>query len=275
MDNRKAELKKIKKHEIHSNWYLILALCAISAAWVLIIYLVAIFQNIYSSDSIFKITNDLVVSIISGLISGIIVILLAFIFLDLIKRSYIKDYFTYYCYLNSLKNKSKYTFFKDSKIPMEFYKKDATKLTKSAFISLVAKILDYSLSSPQYKNLVNEIDTDFAIHSFLEPNYENQRKHAIIRIVILDILIPLVIDLILIGIAIGISFSKSDKDTLSAIIRIIIVFISTIFSLGLSITIYEFYILNSVKNYSSFNDFYLLSFNNFEFKYLNSSLVKR
>ncbi|MCV3753467.1 hypothetical protein OF364_01385 [Mycoplasma enhydrae] len=273
MNNRKNELKKIKRHDLHSNWYLILSLCAITVSWFFIIYVSAIFNNIYSANSLFRKTNDFIVSFIAGLISGILAILLAFIFLDLIKVSRIKDYFAYYCYLNSLKNKSKYTFFKNSKIPSELYKRNQKAMTKSYFVSLVASILEYTETSPQYKNLVNEIDSDFAIHSFLEPNFEKQKKHAITRIVILDILIPFIIDTILILLAIAVTIKKGTKP--SAILRVIIVFISTIFSLCLSITIYEFYILNSVKNYSTFNDFYLLSFNNFEYKYLNSSLVKR
>lgn len=277
MNNKKQELKKIKKHELHSSWFLILLLSAIIMVWILITYIVAIFENKYSQDDDFKVVNDVLVSVFAGLISGMLTILLAFTFLDLIKRLFIRDYFAYYSYLNSLKNKSKFVFFKDFKIPLEIYKgKNSTKqLTKTAFISVVANILNYTITSPQYKNLINEIEKDFALHSFITPNFNKQRKIAITRIIFLDILAPIVFKSILITV-IGILYKKGNEDQpLSAIIRILIILVANTFSLSISISIYEFYILNKVKNYDSFNDFYLLSFNNFEYKYLSSALIKR
>lgn len=277
MNNKKQELKKIKKHELHSSWHLILLLSVITMVWFLITYMVAIFENKYSSDSGFKLFNDITISILAGLISGILTILLAFVFLDLLKRFYIKDYFHYYSYINSLRNKSKFVFFKDSKIPNERYNKtkETKQMTKSTFINLVADILGYTLVSPQYKNLINEIDSDFAMHSFITPNFNSQRKFAITRIVFLDILFPLIVSSIIIAVIV-ILYKKQDENVpISAITRILIILLANIFSLSFSITIYEFYILNKVKDYNSFNDFYLLSFNNFEFKYLNSSLIKR
>ncbi|WP_427902819.1 hypothetical protein [Metamycoplasma alkalescens] len=277
MNNRKNELKKLKKYELHSSWYLILLLTAIFATWLLVIYIVAIFQNKYAHNDSFRLINDIVVSVVTGLISGMLTILFAFIFLDLIKRSYIKDYFSYYSYLNSLRNKTKYTFLKDSKIPQELYKKTATQMTKTEFIFIVAKILDYSMMSPHYRNLVNEINTDFALHSFLTPNFNKQKSVAITKIIILDLLIPLAIESILLLLIIFVHQKQilDDVISVSAITRILIILLTTIFSLMVSITIYEFYLLKGIRNYNSFNDFYFLSFNNFEFKHLNSSLIKR
>ncbi|PZV99893.1 hypothetical protein [Metamycoplasma auris] len=285
MNNRKMELKKLKKYELHSSWYLILILTAIFATWLLVIYIVSIFQNKYLENDDLGLTNDIVVSIITGLISGILMILFAFIFLDLVKRSFIKDYFSYYSYLNALRNKTKYTFFKDSKIPKDLYAKNAKQMTKMEFISIVAGILNYSIMSPHYKNLVNEIDSDFALHSFLTPNFNKLRKIAISKIIIFDLLIPISIQSLLLSIIILInnrsimltsSISHNSEDiSISAITRILIILLTTIFSLMISISIYEFYILNKIKNYNSFNDFYFLSFNNYDFKKLNSSLIKR
>ncbi|WP_045433940.1 hypothetical protein [Metamycoplasma canadense] len=276
MNNRKNEFKKIKKHELYSNWFLILLISIIFVIWFLIIYMVSIFESQYSKDSTFKIVNDIIVSIFTGLISGILSIILAFIFLDLSKRANIKDYFSYYSYLNSLRNKSKFAFFKDSKIPQNLYNKNSNQLTKTEFITLVANILNYTIASPQYKNLLNEIESDFAIHAFLRPNFAKQRKIAIIRIISIDILIPIFIMSILIFSIWFLYYKKNEKTyPISALVRILIIFTANIFSLSVSISIYEFYILNSVKNYNTFNDFYFLSFNNFQFKFLNSSLIRK
>lgn len=280
------ELKKLKKHELYANWYPILILTAIFATWLLIIYMVAIFKNKYFENGILGLTNDIIASVITGLISGILTILFAFIFLDLVKRSFIKDYFSYYCYLNSLRNKTKYTFFKDSKIPKDLYLKNAEQMTKSTFVSIVASILNYSIMSPHYKNLINEIDSDFALHAFLTPNFNKQRKVAISKIVIFDLVIPFLIMSFLLAVIIwinkepirenlGSSLEMEEDISISAVTRILIILLTTVFSLMLSISIYEFYILNKIKNYNSYNDFYFLSFNNYDYKKLNSSLIKR
>ncbi|MGX9339413.1 MULTISPECIES: hypothetical protein [unclassified Mycoplasma] len=276
MNNRKQELRKLKRLDLHSSWYSILTIAVIIIVWALIIYMVTIFENKYSSDSTFKIFNDITVSIIAGLISGILSILLAFIFLDLIKRAKIKDYYSYYCYLKSMANKSKFVFLKDPRIPFALYSKKEQELTKNDIILITAEILGYSHESPHFKNLEKEIETDFAMHSFMTPDFIKQKKIAILRILMFDILIPLAIMSILIA-SVIIFYNRHHEEKnipLSAISRMLIIIISNVFSLAISTTIYEFYILKQVKNYQTFNDFYLLSFNNFGYKFLNSSIVR-
>ncbi|BDX52516.1 hypothetical protein [Metamycoplasma equirhinis] len=268
MNNRKLELKKLKTLEVHSIWYWALITTIIALAWLLTVYISVVFQNKYETR--LQTANDVVISCFVGLLSAAILILASFIFLDLFKRSRIHDYFEYYAYLNSLRTQQKHFIFKEKRIAKIFDLKEA--MTKTQFIAFVAKLLNYSTSSIEYGNLVNEINTDFAKHSFLEPNYRRQKRKAIFRSIFFNILLPLAINAIIIFAIV--QFLNQDEQ-LSAIIRFLIIIMVASTGVGFSIFIYEIYILSSVKNYESFNNFYLLSFNNYDYKYLNSSLIKK
>ncbi|TPR54653.1 hypothetical protein [Metamycoplasma neophronis] len=268
MDNRKNELKKLKNYEIHSIWYWILILLVIFAAWSLIIYISVVFKNRY--EDTLQVSNDIIVSIIVGLISGLLLVLASFIFLDLFKRYTIKDFFEYYAYLNSLHDKSKFSFFKDPRV-IEFYSIKKP-ITKSKFIDVIAGILNYSKMSIEYGNLINEVNSDFAKHGFLDPNYKKQKQVGITRTIVLNLVIPIIIIAILVAFAIK-YFDLNES--LREITRLLIILAATIFSLSISIFIYEIHILSKVKNIETFNNFNLLSFNIYAFRYLNSSSVKR
>ncbi|AXE60555.1 hypothetical protein DA803_00370 [[Mycoplasma] phocae] len=269
MNNRKNELKKLKTIEIHSIWYRALWIAAITIALVFLIYISAVFQNKY--ENVLRIVNDVIVSCLVGLLSAILLILAAFIFLDLYKRRKIKDFFEYYAYLNSLRSQQKQFILKEKRIKEVFDLKSA--MTKTQFIAFVASLLEYSEASIDYANLINEINADFAKHSFLDPDFNIQRKNALIRTTLFNIVIPTVINAFII-LAILI-FSNDPTEDLRAVVRLFIVLMVTIYGVNISVFVYELYILNRVKNYESFNNFYMLSFNNYNYKFLNSALVKK
>ncbi|MBN0970648.1 hypothetical protein [Mycoplasma phocoeninasale] len=269
MNNRKNELKKLKTIEIHSIWYRALWIATITITWILLIYISAVFQNKY--ESTLRIVNDVIVSCLVGFLSAILLILASFIFLDIYKRLKISDFFEYYAYLNSLRSHQKQFILKERRIKEVFDLKSA--MTKSQFTALVASLLEYSEASIDYANLVNEINADFAKHSYLDPDFSSQRKTAIIRTTIFNIVIPTLINsLIIFAILI---FSSEETEDLRAVVRLFIVLMVTIYGVNISVFVYELYILKHVKNYESFNNFYMLSFNNYKFKFLNSSLVKK
>ncbi|WP_412031535.1 hypothetical protein [Metamycoplasma buccale] len=268
MNRRKRELAILKKPAIRSLWFWILLLCVISAFMFALVYIATVFQNKY--EDILQAFNDIVFASIVGIPIGLVLLIFAFVFLTAFKRISIKDFFAFYSYLNSLRNPSKLILPKDKRFEDLYSAKKP--LTKEEYISFVATLLEYMPNSIDYKNLVNEIDADFAKHGFLNPNFGMQKKKAIIKAIVFNLIIPFIIVGALIGVLILYNF---DHYELRAFTRINVVLINIILTLNISIFIYEMYIIRKVRNYESFNDFYFLSFNNYEFKYLNSSLIKR
>ncbi|MBD3898627.1 hypothetical protein IEN87_00070 [Mycoplasma hominis] len=270
MDNRKQELKQLKKIPLQENWPRILILLISAIGLLVLIYITLVFKNKYEESLELEIFNDIFVSCLVGIFSGALLVLASFILLDVFKKNKIKNFFEYYCYLSSLKSKNKFLFFKNYDLREIINNKN--QLTKQEFICFVAEKLNYTMPSIEYKNLVNEINSDFAKHSFLDPNFKKQKKATLTRLIIFEIVIPLFISIALI-VLIACLFNNDDQP-IRAIYRLIIILVSAIIVLSLSILIYELFILSKVKNYQNFNNLYLLSFNNYSYKYLNSSLVR-
>lgn len=215
-------------------------------------------------------TNEIIINSLIGILSGLILIVISFILLNVFKKSSINDFFVYYCYLKSLNNKSKLVIVKDSRI-VEFYNSDKA-LTKIEFINLLASIFNYTPNSLEFKNLINEVNADFAKHSFIDVDIEKIKKIATNRAISFDLVIPFMVNIILI---IFVSIYNYDQQgTLRALARLFTNFISIIFTISISMFTYEMLMIKKIKNHNSFNDFFFLSFNNYQFKLLNSSLVK-
>ncbi|TPI02327.1 hypothetical protein [Mycoplasma struthionis] len=267
MNNRKKELRKITTLEIHSVWFLFLVFMALAILWLVLVYIVITLNNRY--HELLKIANDFVISILMGIGTGLIWVLFGFLFIDLFKRNSITDYFQLYSFLTSLKNKSKCNVLKDARLA-EFYTAKK-RMSKEKFIEAMAKILEYSASSLEYENLVNEINADFAKYSFIENNIEEEKKSAIIRTVFYNILIPFAFFAIILWLVI---LLINNEESLRTVSRLLLIIATSVLVISISIFTYQMYIIKKTKNHESYNDFLMLSFNNYGFKKLSSANIK-
>ncbi|AWX69291.1 hypothetical protein [[Mycoplasma] anseris] len=272
MKKRKQELNILKKAEIKSLWFWILSMCIAAGCLLLLAYVGIILKNNYANTPSLERINDVVLTTFIGIVIGLGLVIFSFIFLNVFKKLHIKDFFEYYCYLNSLKNKSKLILIKDKRI-IEFYSVKKQYLTRTQFIDVLAEIFNYSKTSLEYKNLINEVVEDFAKHMFLDPNFKMQKRSGLIKAVVFEFVIPLLVNIIIIVFLIVYNW-KLQQGSLKALSRFLIICINIIFTLSISLFVYELYLIKHVKNVKSFNDYYFLSFNNYSFKYLNSSWVQ-
>lgn len=269
---KKRELRILKKPQIQSLWFWILVLCISFSVLIFLAYIGSIFKNQYVDK--YLVGNDLIVAILTGIIIGLVLLLFAFIFLNVFKRANIKDYFQYYAYINSLRNNSALMLIKDKRLePIYSLKKPLTRL---GFIEFIASLLEYSKDSIDYKELANEIEKDFALHTYQDVNYKKFKNECINKTILFNLLIPLFIFTMLILIVVFLPLNSVDDNayTISAISRILLIISTIILVVNLSIFSYELVTLKRIKNIESFNNHFFFSFNMYNFKLLSSSSVK-
>ena len=113
-------------------------------------------------------------------------------------------------------------------------------MTKKEYMELLAKMLNYSTSSIEYKNLVKNVDDDFRKHSYNEIEPKNIIRLGFLKTFVFNFLIPLIIILALIPFPILYQKDIVTKSSeLPALSRLIIIVIMTIFVLNVSIFAYE------------------------------------
>ena len=269
MNARTKELRELKKPSIQALWFWILLsiifLCAITF-W---IYIVSVFQYRYNIDAKWYL-NDIIILITSGILIGLLLLMLSFTVLKMLKKALIKNFFEFYCYLNSLHSKHNLTLIKDTRF-LPLYTSNKMQ-TCEEYINFIASILKYEPTSIDYKNLKYEIEEDFAKHAFKDPDFLKLRSDTFSKVIFLDLIAPALVATMLI--VLSILYPSKNDEPLRAIPRFAIVLASIILTLAISISTYELVMCAKIKNIETFNNFFMFSFNSYKFKLLNSSIVK-
>lgn len=271
MNTKNRELKILKKTNAQSVWFWTLVLCMAIVVDAFFAYFGIVFKTKFDGYKVLG--NDIALSIVCGFMVGLITLILAFVFLQIFKKAVIKDFFSYYCYINSLRNAHALLLIKDQRL-LDIYKKKEA-MTKKEYMELLAKMLNYSTSSIEYKNLVKNVDDDFRKHSYNEIEPKNIIRLGFLKTFVFNFLIPLIIILALIPFPILYQKDIVTKSSeLPALSRLIIIVIMTIFVLNVSIFAYEIDATKKIWNNESFNNYFFFSFNTFSYKYLNSSFIR-
>jgi hypothetical protein len=188
----------------------------------------------------------------------------------MLKKALIKNFFEFYCYLNSLHSKHNLTLIKDTRF-LPLYTSNKMQ-TREEYINFIASILKYEPTSIDYKNLKYEIEEDFAKHAFKDPDFLKLRSDTFSKVIFLDLIAPALVATMLI--VLSILYPSKNDEPLRAIPRFAIVLASIILTLAISISTYELVMCAKIKNIETFNNFFMFSFNSYKFKLLNSSIVK-
>lgn len=237
----------------------------------LLIYFAVISKNIFATK-VLSIVNDIIIAVVVGVLTGIVITVFSFIFLNIIKKAWIRDFYSFYAYIHSLKHRSKLITVKDRRFLDRYYDK-VKSWTKEEYIQKLAEIFKYTENSIEYKNLINEVNEDFAKHGYLDPNIEKTKKDAYVKAFIFDLISPLLVVSALIVCAV--LYNDGNPDSLYALTRLLAVAIVAIITVNVAIFTYEIVQIKKVHNIKTYNDFVMLSFNNYAYGTLSSMIVKK